>query len=156
MRLSGSMQNAIINYMNAFPTRKFWEHVIVVNTYANKHSEDFKDFYRNDYESFAHKINDCSNLKNIMSQKEIDFPVKIKEYFVDLTKINKYEDIEEYFDKIKEDIKNNCLMFKDIIISDALEKVVESEKKEGFFIVTKYKEIKYIDLDNTEIKIEKL
>ena len=47
-------------------------------------------------------------------------------------------------------------MFKDIIISDALEKVVESEKKEGFFIVTKYKEIKYIDLDNTEIKIEKL
>ena len=85
LRLSGSMQNAIINYMNAFPTRKFWEHVIVVNTYANKHSEDFKDFYRNDYESFAHKINDCSNLKNIMSQKEIDFPVKIKEYFVDLT-----------------------------------------------------------------------
>ena len=91
-----------------------------------------------------------------MSQKEIDFPLKIKEYFVDLTKINKYEDIEEDFDKIKEDIKNNCLMFKDIIISDALEKVVESEKKEGFFIVTKYKEIKDIDFDNTEIKIEKL
>ena len=156
MRLSGSMHNAIINYMNAFPTRKFWEHVIVVNTYANKHSEDFKVFYRNDYESFAHKINDCSNLKNIMSQKEIDFPVKIKEYFVDSTKINKYEDIAEDFDKIKEDIKNNCLMFKDIIISDDLEKVDESEKKEGFFIVTKYKEIKYIDLDDTEIKIEKL
>ena len=156
LRLSGSMHNAIINYMNAFPTRKFWEHVIVVNTYANKHSEDFKVFYRNDYESFAHKINDCSNLKNIMSQKEIDFPVKIKEYFVDSTKINKYEDIAEDFDKIKEDIKNNCLMFKDIIISDDLEKVDESEKKEGFFIVTKYKEIKYIDLDDTEIKIEKL
>lgn len=91
-----------------------------------------------------------------MSQKEIDFPVKIKEYFVDSTKMKKYEGIAKDFDKIKENIKNNCLMLKDIIISDALEKVVESEKKEGFFIATKYKEIKYIDLDNTEIKIEKL
>lgn len=78
-----------------------------------------------------------------MSQKEIDFPVKIKEYFVDSAKMNKYEGIEKDFDKIKENIKNNSLMLKDIIISDALEKVVESEKKEGFFIVTKYKEIKY-------------
>ena len=46
LRLSGSMKNAIINYMNAFSTRRnFLEHVIVVNTYANKHSKDFKDFY---------------------------------------------------------------------------------------------------------------
>ena len=86
MRLSGSMKNAIINHMNAFSTRNFREHVIVVNTYANKHSKDFKDFYRNDYESFAHKINGCSGLKNVMSQKEIDFLVKIKEYFVDSNK----------------------------------------------------------------------
>ena len=91
-----------------------------------------------------------------MSQKEIDFPVKIKEYFVDSTKMNKYEGIAKDFDKIKENIKNNSLMLKDIIISDDLEKVIESEKKEGFFITIKYKVIKYIDLDNTEIKIEKL
>ena len=44
LRLSGSMKNAIINHMNAFSTRNFREHVIVVNTYANKHSKDFKDF----------------------------------------------------------------------------------------------------------------
>ena len=70
-----------------------------------------------------------------MSQKEIDFPVKINEYFVDSTKMNKYEGIAKDFDKIKENIKNNSLMLKDIIISDALEKVVESEKKEGFLLL---------------------
>ena len=47
------MENADISCVNVFPTRKFWEHVIVVNTQANKHNEDFKDFYKNDYESFA-------------------------------------------------------------------------------------------------------
>ena len=32
LRLSGSVQNADISCVNAFPSRKFWEHVIVVNT----------------------------------------------------------------------------------------------------------------------------
>jgi hypothetical protein len=49
--------------------------------------------------------------------------------------MNKYEGIAKDFDEIKENIKNNSLMLKDIIISDALEKVVESEKKEGFLLL---------------------
>ena len=42
-RLSLSMQNAIITFMKIFPLRTFWEHVIIVNSWANPHNEDFQD-----------------------------------------------------------------------------------------------------------------
>ena len=42
--------------MDVFPKKNFWDHVIIVNSRANKYNEDFKDYLENDYEEFINKI----------------------------------------------------------------------------------------------------
>ena len=43
LRLPLSMQNAIITFMEAFPLQNFWDHVIIVNSWANPHDESFTE-----------------------------------------------------------------------------------------------------------------
>jgi len=156
VRLSGSMQNAIVSFMDAFPKKNFWDHVIIVNSRANKHNEDFKDYLENDYEEFINKIKECENLYDIMIKKGINPPIKLKEYFVDSKKVSKYPDIQEDFNTIKDDIRESKLMFKEVIVSDILERSRESQKNKGFYIITKYQEITCVDFDNTQTKLEKI
>lgn len=156
VRLSGEMQNAITTLMNSFPQRNFWEHVIIVNTRANKQNEEFKEFMEEEYENFADKINNCENLKNHMLKMGINNPIKLKEFFIDSKLVNKYECIAEEFEKIKEEIKRSELMYKEINVSGILESVKESNKFQGSYILTKYKEIKCIDFNNHETKIENI
>lgn len=126
------------------------DHVIIVNSRANKHNEDFKDYLENDYEEFINKIKECKNLNDIMIKKGINSPIKLKEYFVDSKKVSKYPDIQEDFNIIKDDIRESKLMFKEVIVSNILERSRESQKNEGFYIITKYQEITFIDFDNTK------
>lgn len=153
VRLSGSMQNAIIAFMEAFPKKNFWDHVIIVNSRANKSSDEYKEFMDSEYEEFVYKIKDCQKLKDEMIKRGIDPPIRIKEYFVDSKKIsNKL--VAEEFEHIKDDIKNSGLMFKEVIVHDNLERSRESTKNKGFYIITKYNETICIDFDDTKTKIE--
>ena len=82
-RLSQSLQEAIKVFMDSFPLENFWDHVIIINTWANPNEENFKDYYENDRQFFVDKINKCSNLKDYMIKKGIKLPNNITEYFVD-------------------------------------------------------------------------
>lgn len=82
LRLPGSMQDALISFMEAFPLKKFWEHVIIVNTWANPFDETFKDYIDEPHEQFLEKILQCEKLINIMKDKNIDLPHNLKEYYV--------------------------------------------------------------------------
>ena len=48
--------------MKAFPLKNFWEHVIVVNMYANPGDESFRDFMEEPHENYIEKILDFKNL----------------------------------------------------------------------------------------------
>ena len=56
LRLSKSMQNAISTFMEAFPLKTFWDHVIIVNTWANPNDEDFQDYLEEKDETYLEKL----------------------------------------------------------------------------------------------------
>ena len=68
--------------MEAFLLQTFWDHVIIVNTWANPHDESFADYKEEKHETFLEKILQSKNLLNIMQQKNINVPSKLNEYFV--------------------------------------------------------------------------
>ena len=156
MRFPLSMQNAFKTFMEAFPLKTFWDHVIIVNTWANPHDESYTDHIKEGHENFLDKILECQNLLNIMYQKNINPPTKLKEYFVCSKKIKKYQEIANEFNLIKEDILNSELMFKEVIVSNILENSKESEKNEGFYIIKKFRTITCIDFDDTKTFLEEI
>lgn len=159
LRLPLSMQNAIITFMEAFPLQNFWDHVIIVNSWANPHDESFTDYMEEKKETFQDKILQCQSLINTMKLKNINIPHKpyeLKEFFICSKKIKKYKEIKDIFDEIKNDIKNSRLMFKDVKISEIKEKSKESQKNKGFYIITKFKTITCIDFDDTKTEFDEI
>lgn len=80
-------------------------------------------------------------------------PTDIKEYYVDSKKKSKNPLFQKEFDEIKEDIRNSKLMFKQVI-EEVKERSRESAKNKGFYIVTKYLDITYIDFHDIKTKGE--
>ena len=157
LRIPESMQNAFATFMEAFPLKTFWDHVVIVNTWANPHDESYTD-YREEHpnENLLTKILECQNLVDIMRKKNINVPSKLKEYFVCSKKIQKYKEIADIFNTIKEDIRDSILMFKNVEVSPILERSVQTKKNPDFYIVTKYKTITCIDYDDTKSTIEEI
>ena len=136
--------------MKAFPLKTFWDNIIIVNTQANLHDESYTDHKKEGHDNFLDKILECQNLLNIMNQKKINPPTKLKEYFVFSKKIKKYQEIANVFNLIKNDI----LMFKEVIVGNILENSKERGKNKGFDIIKKFRTITCIDFDNTKKCIE--
>ena len=153
IRLNSNLISALFKI---FPFRNLWEHVIIVNTFANPHDENFNDYMKETHEYFVDKIKNCENLKKIMSEKNIKIPTKLKEYFVCSKSIKKNKEIGQEFNMIKEEIINSMPMFKKVNVSSILEKSRKSEKNKGFYIITKYRIITCIDFDNRETKTENI
>jgi hypothetical protein len=65
-----------------FLSKLFWDHVIIVNTWANPHDEDFQDYLEENDETYLEKILKCQNLLKIMKDKQINVPSNLKEYYV--------------------------------------------------------------------------
>ena len=80
----------------------------------------------------------------------------MKEYFICSKKIKKYTELADEFNLIKNDIRESRLMFKNVIISNILEKSRESQKNKGFYIVKKFRTITCIDFDDKETSIEEI
>ena len=150
-RLPQRTQNALKRLMEAFPIKDFWEHVIVVNTFANQHDETFTDYMEGMHEKYVDKILECENLKEFMKSKGIDIPQDIKEYYVDSIKYKKYPEISDTLNKIKEDILLSKPMFKNVEKSPILISAKESEKNKGFYIIKKYIDIIYTDFNGKKI-----
>ena len=148
--MSTSMQASLIVFMEAFPLKNFWEHVIVVNTFT---PGDEIEEIKKENEKYVEKILDCPKLVKKINELGIDMPTDIKEYYVDSKKKGKYPQFQEEFDEIKNDIRNSKLMFKEVI-EEVKERSKESTKNKGFYIVTKYLDITYIDFNDIKTKGE--
>lgn len=152
VRIDEALQKAIMVFMESFPISNFWEHVIVVNTWADTGSVIFKDFMENDFQSFRNKINKCENLLQYMKEKKIEFPNEIKEYFIESRYYKKYKEMDETLNAIKLDILNSEKMFFKIEKSDIIIKTEESKENKGFFILTKYYNIIFTDFNGKKIE----
>ena len=147
-RLSQSLQEAIKVFMDSFPLENFWDHVIIINTWANPNEENFQDYYENDRQFFFDKINKCTNLKDYMIKKGIKFPNNITEYFVDTKQYKKDKKMKEIFTNIKKDISDNELMFKKVKRSEILKSVEKSPNNNNKYIVKSYRIIYCTDFNN--------
>ena len=68
-RLSLSIQESIKVFMEAFPKKNFWDHVIVINTFSNPNDESFREYFENEKEFFLDKIINCRNIRELMEKK---------------------------------------------------------------------------------------
>ena len=152
-RLSQSLQEAIKVFMDSFPLENFWDHVIIINTWANPNEENFKDYYENDRQFFFDKIKKCPNIKDYMDKKGIKTPNNITEYFIDTKQYKKNAKMKEIFNNIKKDISNNELMFKKVERSEILKSVEKSQNNDNKYIVKSYRIIKCTDFNDQTKKI---
>ena len=151
-RLNRTTLNNLQTFMKCFPTKKFWEHIFIVRTHAEKNSRSFNQTKKKLKGEIVNSINnydDFKDFKNFMIKKNIELPQKIDEYFVDNVKDepDNFEYNEEEFNKIFEKIKNTKPMFKKI-------KKVDSENIEEngpFTVKQKWREIIFIDYEGNEI-----
>ena len=151
-RLNRTTLNNLQTFMKCFPTKKFWEHVFIVRTHAEKNSRSFNQTKKKLKGEIVNSINnydDFKDFKNFMIKKNIELPQKIDEYFVDNVKDepDNFEYNEEEFNKIFEKIKNTKPMFKKI-------KKVDSENIEEngpFTVKQKWRKIIFIDYEDNEI-----
>lgn len=154
-RLSKSLQEAIKVFIDSFPLENFWDHVIIINTYANPKDESYMDYYMNERQSFLDKINKCKGLKDYMIQKGIRIPNEIKEYYVDTKQYKKNKIIEKVFTKVKMEILKMELMFKKIERSEIHIKVKKTYK-DYIYLVTKYRIINCTDFNDQTKGIEEI
>ena len=151
-RLNNTTLNILQIFMKCFPTRKFWDHVFIVRTHAEKIGRSFLQTKKKLEGEIVNSINnydDFKNFKNFMIKENIELPQKIDEFFVDNVKDspNNFEYNEEELNKIFEKIKSTKPMFKKI-------KKVDSENIKDnapFRVKQNWRNITFIDYEGNEV-----
>ena len=152
-RLCNSMVKTLQNYMDCFPLKQFWEHVIIIRTHADT-SYKYFDIQKQDIEGSIVKCiqhDDFTDFRNFMESKNISIPTYIKEFYVDC--FNK-ADIETRFnankvefEKIFNAIKGTPKMFLEIKYEDKQEK----DNSGNFPKVIIKRTLIYIDENNNKL-----
>lgn len=147
IRINKSIRESLIVFMEAFPLKNFWDHVLIINSWANPNDENFRYYLEDKPLSFLDKLKECKSIKEYMNKKGINFPINIKEYYID-SKIGKNIDkVKEEFEAIKKDIYESEIMFKNVERSEIREKIKPSKNK-GFFIIKQYRIVTLTDFDD--------
>lgn len=107
LRLTKSLQDSLIVFMESFPLHNFWDHVLIINTWANPNDENFINFMEENPQKFNDKILNCQYLLDYMKEKDIKLPSEIKEYFIDSYIYIKKNKLKKEFEQIKNDILPN-------------------------------------------------
>jgi hypothetical protein len=139
--------------MKLFPSKNFFDHFIIIRTYADKNSRCFEKDKNQIEGKFIKSFKDkeFSVLRKFMENNNIRIPYSIEEYFVDNPKKN--EGIENYkynleeFKKIFFKIRTIMPMFKEIIKYDK-----NDDKKYPIWLGNNIlRTIKYINYDGSII-----
>lgn len=139
-------------FMQCFPSKKFWEHVFIVRTHADTSSKKFKREKKKVEGKIVKSINeqDFIDFKNFMTDRNIDLPTYIDEFYVDNDDqdADNYSNNEEEFDKIFQKIKKTPPMFKSVTKIEYDQIETEGHK---FPVKQTWRRIKYLDYDNNAI-----
>ena len=72
----------MIVFMESFPLKNFWKHVIIINTHSDSTTPIFK-IKMEKHQYFIEKILKEKILIDFMEQNSIDKPKELKEYFIE-------------------------------------------------------------------------
>ena len=141
-RFNAVLRDTIIEIINCFPLKEFWEHVIIINTHV------FKDIYKKP-KRFENAIKNNEDIRKAMNEKKINSPNYIEEFFFDTVdddnKIPKTDDnIKKELKKLFNKIINTKPLYKNIKILNTVEEEDGVEK-------VKYEIREYIDFNDDKI-----
>ena len=151
LKLSDKIVKLLVNLIKCIPVKYFWEHVLLIRTYANTSDKKFakkKKKVAGAILKFAENLHDYDD-EHILESKEILIPENIEEFYVDCENDDnpddRFTDNEEEFKKIFDTIKRIPMMFNKIT-SDTWE---DHYKKDGHYVK---RTIRFLCKDNkTEI-----
>lgn len=133
LRITQSIQTSLLEFMKIFPSKKFWDNVIIVRNWSFNDSRKGK---------ILEGIQKDSILMECMRKNNINFPEKIKEFYVDFKDDN--EKKKTIFSKILNIIKDMDPIYKDIKINENYEFIEKNEMLTVKFIKT----TTYIDFND--------
>ena len=148
-RLHGSTIKNLLVYMECFPVKDFWKHVIIINTHSDTESRVFKHYMKNEFEPMCKKIREQKELMDYMTNHSIDIPNKIEEYFVEskgyLEFPDEYSEVGTELDKILKDIRSSNPMYDDVKVSGKKDKIVENTDNKEILKIITYRTITLYD-----------
>lgn len=148
-RLYGSTIKNLLVYMECFPVKDFWKHVIIINTHADTENRIFKHYMKHEFEPMCKKIREQQILMDYMKNHSIDLPNKIEEYFVEskgyLEFPDDYSEVGTELDKILKDIRSSNPMYDNVEVSGKKDKIVENTDNKGIMKIITYRTITLYD-----------
>lgn len=129
IRLSNSLKNSLIVFMDIFPSPDFWDHVLIIYTWTTIRDKKLERHKKKYDGSLLEGIKNEKDLINYMKKKNINIPSKLKEFYVDLEE-EELEDNEEFnkFNDILNEIRNHYPLYKEIEEKDI--EIVSEEKND--------------------------
>lgn len=134
LRITQSIQNSLIEFMKIFPSKNFWDNIIVVRNWS------FNDKFRG---KILEGIKKDKKLTDFMTSNNINIPSQIKEFYVDLKSDEPKKN--EILCTILKTIQNIHPIYKDVYVNE--EEIFE-EKSDGFLENYIIKTTTYVDFDN--------
>lgn len=133
LRITESIQRSLIQFMNSFPAKDFWNNVIVVRNWSFNDSRKGK---------LLEGINKDPKLMDCMNNNKISIPKVIKEFYIDLKSDDRKKN--DIFQQILTIIKEMNPVYKDVKIDDTY----HFETKGDFVKLIRIRITQYIDFDN--------
>ena len=149
IRLTQSMRNALIEFMNCFPCQKFWDHVIILRTKSFE-GRRFEDTKKTVEGKLVEGINNDERLVEFMKKNNINKPSNIKEFFVDSVPNDLDENTLAQFQEILNTISNIYPIYKEVKEETKEYTNLEKDGNSTFIHIKTEKYITFIDFDNTE------
>ena len=155
IRLSNSLKNALMKFMEIFPTEKFWEHVLIVRSFSIR-GRRFQKMKENNQGKVLEGILDDKELNDFMKKNNIIIPTNLKEFFVDSVPYDLDDETLSEFDNIFTEISKMHPIYKEV--KEEIEEVINEEKSDNssFIHIKTIKHIKFIDFDNKEHETSEL
>lgn len=152
-RLPDSMVKTLQKYMDCFPLKDFWKHVIIVRTNSNLSNPKFEKEKKKIKDSIVKCIQheDFKDFRCFMNTKNITLPDYIREYYVDCDNDDepeeRFKSNEKEFNSIFKAIRETKKMFKEIKANE-FEEVIKTAQ---FDKIIFKKTIIYIDQYDNKI-----
>ena len=136
-RFNQGIKEVIIEIMNCYPLKKFWEHVIIIKTRV------FNDNFKKPG-NIENAIKKNKDVIEAMSIKSIDSPYNIKEFYFNLVDdFGNYKTDKSFKEKMNsllEEVSIKKPFFKDI-------KILGTEDKEVNNYIITFQKVLYIDFN---------
>ena len=155
-KLSKYVKKILMEIMNIFPSKDFWEHTLIIRTWCQLSDAKLEN-HKHKYDGILLQgINNDQELIKFMQQKNINPPSELLEFYVDSdTEID--ERTEEEYQKILEKIKKLLPLYKDVQFKDIEDTFEKIEGNINYLNIITYREYTFTDFnDSSKIVTNKI